>query len=161
MDPSISPSFLGETLKLLGKPANSTSTFGQVVPPQSSPSPLPFIFGSQSPSKTELTATFVGRESTPEFEFTLSTRQLFIFGQHNEVAPTERPVTPPRNSDIVFRMEESPTREIQQSSEANKPALALGEWIFIRHFYSYGNIVVWGRTTESEFFITLNFAIFV
>ena len=224
---SIPSSFLGEVPKLLGKPADSTSTFGQVAPPQSSPSPLPFTFGSQNPSKTEPNATFVGSESTPGLENTrtltleapkpsfgginggkmfsfdqtpdkhteqdatkpapfsfsttspalvvapkpveepkpvaepkpvfpfgqpsgttagavssspvtfgfssggstsagVSTRQSFIFGQHNVVAPTERPVTPPRNPDNEFRMEESPTREIQQSNDANKPALALG-----------------------------------
>jgi nucleoporin NUP1 len=72
---SIPPSFLGEVPKLLGKPANSTSTFGQVVPPQSSPSPLSFTFGSQSPSKTEPKATFVGSESTPGLE---STRSLTL-----------------------------------------------------------------------------------
>lgn len=231
---SISPSFLGEAPKVLGKLSNSTSAFGQVVPPQSSPSPLPYIFGSQSPSKTEPKATFAGSESNPgglestrsstlegpkpssggvdggntfsfdqtpdrrtdqdatnpvTFSFSttspapvvapkpvedlkpveepkpvvepkpvfpfgqpsgtsagaaasspvtfgfsgggstsadVSTKQSFIFGQHNVVAPTERPVTPPRNPDNEFRMEESPTREIQQSNEANKPALALG-----------------------------------
>jgi nucleoporin NUP1 len=223
---SVPPSFLGEAPKLLGKLENSTSAFGQVVPTQSSPSPLSFTFGSQNPSKTEPKATFVGSESTsglgstssstlegpkpsfgginggnvfsfdqtpdrctdqdatkpasfsfstspapvvapkpveepkpvaepkPVFPFgqpsdttagatasspvtfgfssggstsaDVSTRQSFIFGQHNVVAPTERPVTPPRNPDNEFRMEESPTREIQQSNEANKPALALG-----------------------------------
>ena len=212
---SIPPSFLGEAPKLLGKPVNSTSTFGQVVPPQSSPSPLPFTFGSQGPLKTE---PKVDSEITPDLESThsstleapkpsfgginggkifsfdqdatkpapfsfsatspapvvapkpveepkpvvepkpvfpfgqpsgttagaaasssvtfgfsnggstsdISTRQSFIFGQHDAVAPTERPVTPPRNPDNEFRMEESPTREVQQSNEANKPALALG-----------------------------------
>ena len=224
----IPPSFLGEAPKLLGKLTSSTSAFGQVVPPQSSPSPLSFTFGSQNPSKTEPKATSVGSEGTPgglesthsstlegpkpsfrgidggnifsfdqtpdrhtdqdltksaTFPFSttspapvvapkpveepkpvaeplpvfpfgqlsgtsagaaasspitfgfgsagttsadVSPRQSFTFGQHNVVAPTERPVTPPKNPDNEFRMEESPTREIQQSNEANKPSLALG-----------------------------------
>ena len=224
---SFPSSLLGEAPNLVGEPANSTSTFGQVIPPQSSPSPLPFTFGSQSISEPEPKATFVGSESTPGLESTrsstleapkpsfgrirggkifsfdqtpdgltdqdatkpfpfslnttspapivapkpieepkpvaelkpvfpfgqpsdttagaaasspvtfsfssggsasadVSTRQSFIFGQHDVVAPTERPVTPPRNPDNEFRMEESPTREIQQSNEANKTALTLG-----------------------------------
>lgn len=244
---SISLSFLGEAPMLLGKPANSTSTFGQVAPPQSSPSPLPFAFGSQSPSKTEPKATFIGSESTPglesarsatieapkpspgvinggkifsfdqtpdrrteqdatkpalfsfgttspvpvvapkpveeskpvaepksaipfgqssgttagaaasspvTFSFSgggstsadVSTRQSFIFGQHNVVAPTERPVTPPRNPDNEFRMEESPTREIQQSNEANKSALVLGSGFSFNASTSMGTSLFGGRS---------------
>ncbi|KAF8803620.1 hypothetical protein BYT27DRAFT_7260065 [Phlegmacium glaucopus] len=226
----ILPSFLGEAPLLLGKPANTTSAFGQVVPPQSSPSPLPFTFGSQSSSKTEPKATFSNSDGTPDvtsthssaieapkpsfggisggktfsfdqaparsteqdatklapfsfgtsspapvvepkpvtepspifsfgqpsgttiapppisFSFSgggstsadISTRQPFMFGQHNVAAPTERPVTPPRNPDNEFRMEESPTREIQQSNGTNKPALTLGSGFLFNSSASTG-----------------------
>ncbi|KIM49010.1 hypothetical protein M413DRAFT_92894 [Hebeloma cylindrosporum] len=45
----------------------------------------------------------------------VSSKQPFMFGQTNPIAPTARPVTPPKNSDNEFRMEESPTREMQQN----------------------------------------------
>jgi len=84
----------------------------------SKPAPAP-VFSFNQPS-TSASASIAAPIS---FSFSgggsasadVSNKQLFMFGQTNSAAPMARPVTPPKNSDNEFRMEESPTREMQQN----------------------------------------------
>jgi len=84
----------------------------------SKPAPAPvFSFNQPSTSASSSIAapisfSFSGGGSASA---DVSNKQLFMFGQTNSVVPMARPVTPPKNSDNEFRMEESPTREMQQN----------------------------------------------
>jgi nucleoporin NUP1 len=90
----------------------------------SKPAPAPVFSFDQSSTNTSssiaapISFSFSGGGSTSA---DVSNKQLFMFGQTNPIAPTARPVTPPKNSDNEFRMEESPTREMQQNGNG-KPA---------------------------------------
>lgn len=86
--------------------------------PATKPAPIPAFSFDQSSTNTSssiaapISFTFSGGGSASA---DVSNKQLFMFGQTNPIAPTARPVTPPKNSDNEFRMEESPTREMQQT----------------------------------------------
>ncbi|KAF4615306.1 hypothetical protein D9613_002849 [Agrocybe pediades] len=75
-------------------------SFGQpstAIPASGTPS-TPFSFGGASNTSADVSS------------------KPFAFGQPNPVAATERPVTPPKNNENEFRMEESPTRDLQQTN---------------------------------------------
>ena len=98
--------------------APSTPPTAPVAVPKPAPAPV-FSFEQSSTSTNTsssiaapISFSFSGGGSTSA---DVSNKQLFMFGQTNPIAPTARPVTPPKNSDNEFRMEESPTREIQQN----------------------------------------------
>ncbi|PPQ63177.1 hypothetical protein CVT24_005722 [Panaeolus cyanescens] len=102
-----------------GTPTTSTTE----VKPAQPAAPAPFSFG-QTASTTPATT------STPAFSFSGTAevpKPAFSFGQPAAISNNamdsdiERPVTPPKNADQEFRMEESPTRDLQQSN--NKPMI--------------------------------------
>jgi nucleoporin NUP1 len=78
-----------------------------------------FSFGSPAPSVSTspapVTFSFSGGGSTVADV----SSELFSFG-----TPAVRPVTPPKSQDHEFRMEESPTREMQQTNGGNGNAEA-------------------------------------
>lgn len=78
-----------------------------------------FSFGSPAPSVSTspapVTFSFSGGGSTVADV----SSELFSFGK-----PADRPVTPPKSQDHEFRMEESPTREMQQTNGGNGNAEA-------------------------------------
>ncbi|KAF9475681.1 hypothetical protein BDN70DRAFT_227018 [Pholiota conissans] len=79
------------------KPASAPFTFGQPsTTPASTPASVGFSFSG-------------GGSATSD----ISSKSLFSFGEPI-TAPTERSITPPKNHENEFRMEESPTRELQQ-----------------------------------------------
>ncbi|KAJ6606599.1 hypothetical protein DFH09DRAFT_1017675 [Mycena vulgaris] len=111
------------------KPSPATSspfTFGA---PSSAPmaadqgKATSFSFGSPAASAPASTAAFsfgTGIASTDPKPVTPA-GGMFSFGTPTVIAPSARPVTPPRNDMQEFRMEESPTREMQANPEV-KPA---------------------------------------
>ncbi|EAU88404.2 hypothetical protein CC1G_05170 [Coprinopsis cinerea okayama7 len=72
--------------------------------PAASPSPVPFTFGSSAPSPAP------------------AADKPFTFGAPAAAPPIQRPTTP-KNNEQEFRMEESPTREMQANG-ASKPTLS-------------------------------------
>lgn len=83
-----------------------------------------FSFGSPAPSVSTspapVTFSFSGGGSTVADV----SNELFSFGTPSAVTPADRPVTPPKSQDHEFRMEESPTREMQQTNGGNGNAEA-------------------------------------
>lgn len=112
------------------KEVKPNSFFGSApVPAETKPASAPvFSFGQPSASAT------APAPAAPSLGFSFSgggsassdvlNKPSFMFGQPATMAPTERPVTPPKNNDAEFRMEESPTRELQQLN-GNKTAATL------------------------------------
>ncbi|KAG6888068.1 hypothetical protein C0995_010843 [Termitomyces sp. Mi166 len=96
------------------KPTNSPFSFGaapSTPPPADGNQSSPYTFGASAPSAPAPAPASVG------FSFSGSgsdaSTKLFSFGQ------STRPVTPPKNQDLEVSMDESPTRDTQQTA---KPA---------------------------------------
>ncbi|KAF8964107.1 hypothetical protein BDZ97DRAFT_1818002 [Flammula alnicola] len=103
----------------------------------------PFSFGAppSTPPIASIAAPKPATAPAPMFSFSgggsaaadVSSKQLFMFGQPT-MAPIERPVTPPKNNDNEFRMEESPTRELQQMNGSklaeSRPTIGGGAFSF-------------------------------
>ncbi|KAJ7184165.1 hypothetical protein C8R46DRAFT_451817 [Mycena filopes] len=102
---------------MFGSATNATMT---AEPPK----PAPFSFGSSSASSTPASTGFsfgaAPARSDPK-PATPGGGGMFAFGTPTVMAPSARPSTPPRNDMQEFRMEESPTREMQINTEP-KPA---------------------------------------
>ncbi|KAJ7093128.1 hypothetical protein C8R44DRAFT_990041 [Mycena epipterygia] len=84
----------------------------------------PFSFGSSVASAPASTSGFSfggGTNAEPKPATPGGGGGMFTFGTPTVIAPSARPVTPPRNDMQEFRMEESPTREMQVNTEI-KPA---------------------------------------
>ncbi|KAJ7756789.1 hypothetical protein DFH07DRAFT_472218 [Mycena maculata] len=86
-------------------------------------SPAPFSFCAplaSAPASTALFSFGQGPVDTPKP--TPPAGGMFAFGTPTVIAPTARPVTPPRNDGMQeFRMEESPTRDMQVNAEVKPP----------------------------------------
>ncbi|KAJ2937060.1 hypothetical protein H1R20_g46, partial [Candolleomyces eurysporus] len=120
--------------------------------PATSTTPTPFAFGTTPATPPQTNGTTAGGFSftptatpvaTPPIPFTFggagsnsttTSNNAFPFGSTVVANPAERPVTPPKNNDQEFRMEESPTREVQANA---KPTLS----------FAFGN-----TTTASSLF---------
>ncbi|TFK42801.1 hypothetical protein BDQ12DRAFT_719643 [Crucibulum laeve] len=111
----------------------ATSPFGFGATPSTTPTAdvkPGFVFGGAQPAQSSTTAApassfpFGGSGSTA----TDVSSKPFAFGQSAPAAP-ERPVTPPKN-DQEFRMEESPTRELQQTNKPTEARPSLGGFNF-------------------------------
>ncbi|KXN90465.1 hypothetical protein AN958_04137 [Leucoagaricus sp. SymC.cos] len=98
-------------------------------------SPAPFNFGAPStPVAAEKTTPFIfGTPSASP-----APPSIFTFGAGGSTTSDvskplqiDRPVTPPKNNEQEFKMEESPTREVQQANGANKLPAFTG--------FSFGN----------------------
>ncbi|KAF5324549.1 hypothetical protein D9611_004477 [Ephemerocybe angulata] len=122
---------------------NTASEKVDTTKPAASASPAPFTFGA-TPSATPSTPTAAnGTSAASGFNFGPTTpsapapfsfgaaastngadaqKSPFAFGASTPVNPASRPQTPPKNNDQEFRMEESPTREIQPGGPP-KPTL--------------------------------------
>ncbi|KAH9483835.1 hypothetical protein JR316_0003313 [Psilocybe cubensis] len=112
------------------KPASFSFGVPATTTTETKPASL-FSFGQSATSATP--AAPVATPAQPiSFSFSgggstsadVSNKPLFMFGQPSSSAPTARPVTPPKNNDAEFRMEESPTRDLQQVN-GNKTAATL------------------------------------
>ncbi|KAJ7445806.1 hypothetical protein B0H11DRAFT_2086957 [Mycena galericulata] len=110
-------------------PATSSPfTFGAPTSAPTAPesgkpaSSAPFSFGTSIASAPASTPAFSFGTSTPEASKpTTPVGGMFSFGTPTAMLPTARPVTPPRNDMQEFKMEESPTRDMQVNAEV-KPA---------------------------------------
>ncbi|KAJ7273345.1 hypothetical protein C8J57DRAFT_1317615 [Mycena rebaudengoi] len=122
------------------KPAFGGFAFGgpKEAPKSATATPSPFSFGAPVAAESSKAAPFSFGQSaasappsTPAFSFSSGSSStetkapasggMFTFGTPTVIAPTARPVTPPRNDMQEFRMEESPTRDMQANVET-KPA---------------------------------------
>ena len=100
------------------KPAPFTFGANPSTPPTSSvvtPKPAPFSFGQSSTTPSAAPPISFGFSGGGSATADVSNKSLFSFGQPN-VAPVDRPVTPPKQEN-EFRMEESPTRDLQQANQ--------------------------------------------
>ncbi|KAJ7090205.1 hypothetical protein B0H15DRAFT_251991 [Mycena belliarum] len=104
---------------------DTPASFAFGAPPSASTStaaaePAPFTFGSAVPSAPASSGTFsFGAPAEPKP--VTPAAGMFSFGTPTVIPPSARPVTPPRNEMQEFKMEESPTREMQVNTEV-KPA---------------------------------------
>lgn len=78
------------------------------------PKPAPFSFGQSSTTPAATPPVSFGFSGGGSATADVSSKSLFSFGQPN-TAPVDRPVTPPKQEN-EFRMEESPTRDLQQAN---------------------------------------------
>jgi nucleoporin NUP1 len=88
-------------------------------------SPAPFTFVAPStPVAAEKTAPFTygtpSASPVPPSVFSFSAGGSTT-GDVSKPLQLDRPVTPPKNGDQEFKMEESPTREVQQTNANSKP----------------------------------------
>jgi len=112
------------------KPSTPFSFGAAPSTPPTAPKPAPaFSFGqSSSPAPAapaSLGFSFSGGGSAGA---DVSNKQPFMFAQ-----PPARPVTPPKHADNEFRMEESPTREMQQVNNKeleSRPTIGGGAFSF-------------------------------
>ncbi|KDR81385.1 hypothetical protein GALMADRAFT_206917 [Galerina marginata CBS 339.88] len=129
---------------------NTSSTSATSPTPESKPAP--FSFGQAStaapaPATNPVAFSFSGGGSTTA---DVSNKPPFMFGQPTTVAPTDRPVTPPKNYDQEFRMEESPTRDLQQMNGNKTSATLNGAFSFGAGNSSSGGGIFGGQTSSSQ-----------
>ncbi|KAJ7105744.1 hypothetical protein C8R43DRAFT_1046164 [Mycena crocata] len=131
---AVKPAFGGFTFGQPKEPSKSTPAtsspfaFGGTTNTPAADSAKPpgassFTFGTSSAS-TPISSTgfsFGTNVAAAETKPTSPGGGMFSFGTPTVIAPSARPVTPPRNDMQEFRMEESPTRDMQVNSEI-KPA---------------------------------------
>ncbi|KAJ7043297.1 hypothetical protein C8F04DRAFT_944273 [Mycena alexandri] len=116
-----------EPPKLTPPPTASPFTFGAAASAPmatAAAKPPPFSFGSSSVAPVSASAggfSFGAGLPSSEPQPATSGGGMFTFGTPAVMAPSARPSTPPRNDMQEFRMEESPTREMQVNTEL-KPA---------------------------------------
>ncbi|KAJ7632275.1 hypothetical protein FB45DRAFT_746021 [Roridomyces roridus] len=111
--------------------ASSPFTFG---PPSTAPATdtakpaaaSPFTFGPSAPASTP--AFGFGASSSTDTAKPAASGGMFSFGTPTVIPPTARPVTPPKNEMQEFKMEESPTRDMQTNvdTKAAEPRPTLG-----------------------------------
>ncbi|PPQ66838.1 hypothetical protein CVT26_009617 [Gymnopilus dilepis] len=115
-----------------GPPQPSTTAPATTTPAPES-KPAVFSFGQPQPSSTTPAPAPATNGAAPlAFSFSsggstagdVSNKTPFMFGQPTSLAPTERPVTPPKNNEQDSRMDESPTRDLQQVN-GTKPTSAM------------------------------------
>lgn len=119
-------------------------TFGAQDTRETKPSsPAPFSFGvtdkttkSGSPAPFSLAAPSTPHAAEKATPFSFGTPPaspipppVFTFGTGGnttgaatKTSQADRPITPPKNNDQEFKMEESPTRDIQHTNNDNKPS---------------------------------------
>ncbi|TFK25034.1 hypothetical protein FA15DRAFT_668907 [Coprinopsis marcescibilis] len=129
-------SFGGPAKDSTPKPSTSFPFGGAPSTPPTNPSSTPFAFKADSAASSA--ATSAPFSFGPAGSSTVAPKP-FAFGSPAPSNPIDRPVTPPKNNDQEFRMEESPTREIQ-SNGAPKPTLN----------FSFGGSSLFGAPPSQE-----------
>ncbi|KAJ6618261.1 hypothetical protein B0H10DRAFT_1947658 [Mycena sp. CBHHK59/15] len=110
----------------------------------------PFSFGLSAASAPASTPTFsFGTAATDTAAKPPTPGGVFTFGTPTVMASSARPVTPPRNDMQEFRMEESPTRDMQVNGEIKpvEPRPTLGSGFSFNNPSSAGSM--FGQNTAA------------